>query len=600
MCYNVCNNIGQVMNILNHFQTEIYKILEKYPGRATKSQNTHIGLTEGMTVEIPQDQSRGDLTTNGAMVIASETKANPQDIAKDIAEKIKKIKFVEKVEIAYPGFINIFIEKKLWADNLKLILERGEHYGSSVSIGKNFNIEFVSANPTGPLHAAHARGAVYGDTLASLLEFTGADVIREYYVNDQGSQIETLGESVFFRYKETLGAVSGDIPENLYPGLYLKDVANNLIKEFGDKFVKATEPMPIIKFMGDYAAYQMLEIIKDDLSALGIKMNEYYKESDFSEDEIDDAFDILGFAGHISGGYQLTPYPAVLPVDENNQAKFFTSSGLSDDQDRALTKSDGTYTYFGRDIAYQSARLTKNIDRELITILGADHSGYVDRIKSAVSVLYGATDQQNNFDIELYQLVNLIKDGKRMKMSKRDGNFVTLRDLINEVGSDAIRFMMLAHKQSQTIDFDFDKVTKQSRDNPLYYVQYAHARTASVLRNAQPSNIFERTTPPEPAFDKLINEYEIALIKHLTRWPNMLHGAALAKEPHRITLYLRELASCFHTLWTAGKNDETLRFISDDKELSEARLRLVKATSNVLKLGLGILSIKPMEEMKDE
>ena len=455
-----------------------------------------------------------------------------------------------------------------------------------IGSGARVNVEFVSANPTGPLHAAHARGAVIGDALAGLMEFCGWDVTREYYINDAGGQVDVLARSTYLRYCEALGRDIGRIPEGLYPGDYLKDVGAALARQIGERYLDKAE-VEWLDDVRDFAIDRIMQVIKQDLVSLGIHMDVFSSErANVQSGAVQHAIDQLQAGGHLYTGV-LAPPKGKEPEDwEPREQLLFRASDFGDDTDRPLQKSDGSWTYFAADVAYHLNKLERT-KGQLINIFGADHGGYVKRMNAAVAALSG---QQNMLDIKLCQLVNLLDNGTPVKMSKRAGTFVTVRDVIDTVGADVIRFIMLTRRNDQTLDFDFAKVTEQSRDNPVFYVQYAHARACSVLR--------QREAPDHADLALLTAEPELALLKQLASWPKLVESAAIAHEPHRIAFYLVDLASHFHSLWNAGRDNPALRFIiDDDQATTDARLMLVKATSLVIRTGLNMLSIDALEEM---
>ena len=578
------------MNIFNYFESEFSAIVE----RMVAAGSLPATLIEGgdalgrVVFELPRDAAHGDLACNAAMVLAKQVGTKPRDLAALFADELGKCSGVTGVEIAGPGFINIAVEPILWTSEIGAILAAGASYGSNDSgAGAAVNVEYVSANPTGPLHAAHARGAVLGDSLAGLLAFCGWNVTKEYYTNDAGGQVDILAKSAYLRYREALGEDIGTIPEGLYPGAYLKDVGSALADEHGDKFVKMDEAdwLPEIR---TFAIAAMMDGIRGDLLALGIKMDVFSSERALVENgAVQAAITKLEADGHVYRGV-LEPPKGKEPEDwEPREQLLFRATAFGDDTDRPLQKSDGGWTYFASDVSYHLNKLERT-KGQLIDIFGADHGGYVKRMMASVEALSG---QKNMLDIKLCQLVNLMENGKPVKMSKRAGTFVTVRDVIDAVGADVIRFIMLTRRSDQTLDFDYAKVTEQSRDNPVFYVQYAHARASSVLR--QSDNL------PETAdLARLTAAPELALVKQLVSWPKLVVSAARSHEPHRIAFYLMELASAFHSLWTAGREDASLRFIlEDDDELTAARLWLVKATALVIRSGLSVLSIEAREEM---
>ena len=543
--------------------------------------------TTRVVFELPRDASHGDLATNAAMILAKPSQKSPRDLASVFAVEFAKIDGVTGVEIAGPGFINLRILPILWARQIADIVKEETQYGrSEIGAGKHVNVEFVSANPTGPLHAAHARGAVIGDTLASLMEFCGWDVTREYYINDAGGQVDVLAQSAYLRYCEALGQSIGDIPPGLYPGEYLRDVGKALAKEVGAHYLDRPEA-EWIDDLRQFSIQSIMDLIKQDLIALNINMDVFLSERLLVDSgAVQHAIDQLQAAGHVYTGV-LAPPKGKEPEDwEPREQLLFKASKFGDDTDRPLQKSDGSWTYFAADVAYHLNKLERT-NGQLINIFGADHGGYVKRMSAAVTALSG---QEDMLDIKLCQLVNLLDNGKPVKMSKRAGTFVTVRDVIDAVGADVIRFIMLTRRNDQTLDFDFTKVTEQSRDNPVFYVQYAHARACSVLRQGE--------APDQADLALLYTDVELALIKQLASWPKMVESAALAHEPHRIAYYLVDLAGHFHSLWNAGREDPSLRFILENNQaLTDARLMLVKATSFVLWTGLDMLSISALEEM---
>ncbi|MEC7438247.1 MAG: arginine--tRNA ligase, partial [Pseudomonadota bacterium] len=521
--------------------------------------------------------------------LAKPASMKPRDLAERLVPEFQKLDGVTAVEIAGPGFINLRVEARLWTTEIDAIIEAGTDYGRNrAGGGRPINVEYVSANPTGPLHAAHARGAVLGDALAGLLSFCGWKVTREYYINDAGAQVDVLARSAYLRYCEALGREIGDIPSGLYPGSYLVDVGKALAAEFGETFLDSDEAewlAPVRSFTID----AILVGIREDLQALGIRMDLFSSERALVDSgAVQSAIDRLQDAGHVYRGI-LEPPKGKEPEDwEPREQLLFRASAFGDDTDRPLQKSDGSWTYFASDVAYHMDKLDRT-GGPLINIFGVDHGGYVKRMMAAVEALSGRKGQ---LDIQLCQLVNLMEDGKPVKMSKRAGTFVTVRDVIDAVGSDVIRFIMLTRRSEQTLDFDYARVTEQSRDNPVFYVQYAHARACSVLRQA------EAQTEGDAALHQLTDPAEMAVIRLLAGWPRQVVSAAAAHEPHRIAFYLMDLAAAFHALWTAGRENPDLRFIRDEApQLTAARLCLVKATALVIRSGLGVLAIDAREEM---
>ncbi|MEC8145359.1 MAG: arginine--tRNA ligase [Pseudomonadota bacterium] len=574
------------MNIFRFFEEEFKSIVDDLKSSGGLPADLD---TSRVVFELPREASHGDLACNAAMVLAKPAGMKPRDLAEVISAKIDGIAGVTSVEIAGPGFINIRVEPRLWAQEIDDIIAAGTDYGRNDSgAGKPVNVEYVSANPTGPLHAAHARGAVLGDAMAGLLEFCGWDVTREYYINDAGAQVDTLARSAHLRYCEALGRKIGEIPAGLYPGAYLVEVGEKLAAAHGEAFLDADEAEwlePVRSFTID----AMMDGVRQDLAALGIGMDRFSSERALVDSgAVAAAIDRLTAEGHVYRGI-LEPPKGKEPEDwEPREQLLFRASQFGDDTDRPLQKSDGSWTYFASDVAYHMDKLDRT-GGPLINIFGVDHGGYVKRMNAAVEALSG---RKGMLDIRLCQLVNLMDNGRPVKMSKRAGTFVTVRDVIDSVGADVIRFIMLTRRSEQTLDFDFARVTEQSRDNPVFYVQYAHARACSVLRQAgdDPAG--------EAAADRLDHPAEMEVLRQLASWPKLVVSAANAHEPHRIAFFLMDLAASFHALWTAGREAPELRFIrEDDPSLTAARLRLVKATALVIRSGLGVLAIEAREEM---
>ena len=573
------------MNIFNFFEAEFKSIIESMKVEEILPASVDTGR---VVFELPRDASHGDLACNAAMVLAKQVGAKPRDLAAQFATRLQAIDGVTDIEIAGPGFINMRVKPALWAAELTAIIAAGDDYGRNDSgQGRPVNVEYVSANPTGPLHAAHARGAVLGDAMASMLEFCGWNVIREYYVNDAGGQVDVLARSAYLRYREALGEEIGDIPSGLYPGAYLVDVGAALAEKVGNKYLDADEDewLPAVR---SFAIEAIMDGIARDLQALGIRMDRFSSERSLVESgAVQAAVDRLVTQNDVYRGV-LQPPKGKEPEDwEPREQLLFRASEFGDDTDRPLQKSDGSWTYFASDVAYHMDKLDRT-HGPLVNIIGVDHGGYVKRMKAAVEALSGKKDM---LDIRLCQLVNLMENGKPVKMSKRAGTFVTVRDVIDAVGADVIRFIMLTRRSDQTLDFDYAKVTEQSRDNPVFYVQYAHARACSVLRQAPQADVVAD-------LDRLTAPAEMSVIKALASWPRLVVSAAQSHEPHRVAFFLMDLAAQFHALWTAGREAPELRFIrEDDAGLTAARLCLVKATALVIRSGLGVLSITAREEM---
>ena len=542
-----------------------------------------------LVVELPRDESHGDLSTNAAMVLAKQIGMPPRELAQKIADQLAKRDEIDKVEIAGPGFINLGLATGVWASQLEAVLAAGANFGRiDVLKPDTVNVEFVSANPTGPLHAAHARGAIFGDVLANLLNFTGQTVTREYYINDAGAQVDVLARSAYLRYLQALGKDDITIAEGLYPGEYLVDVGHALKDKFGDRLEDAPESEWLDE-VRSFTIAAMMEGIKADLEGLGIKMDLFSSEHALvSDGKVDEAISALTDQGLVYRGV-LEPPKGQLPDDwEPREQLLFKATQFGDDVDRPLQKSDGSWTYFASDVAYHKDKYTRTRGK-LINVWGADHGGYVKRMKSATHAISG---QEDILDVKLCQLVSLLDNGKPVKMSKRAGTFVTLSDVMAAVGPDVMRFIMLTRRNDQKLEFDYAKVTEKSKENPVFYVQYAHARACSVLRQ-NPDMGAELS-----AGGRLDDINEIRLIKHLVSWPSLVHSAAKLHEPHRICFYLIELAGLFHSLWTAGRENPELRFIVDnDPALTAARLALVSSVAQTLKIGLEILSVTALEEM---
>ena len=548
-----------------------------------------------VAVEPPRDPAHGDMATNAAMVLARPARMKPRDIAEALAPRLTADPRVTSAEVAGPGFLNLRLDPAVWARALASALAVGADYGrSDMGAGRRVCVEYVSANPTGPLHVGHARGAVFGDALAALLGFTGHEVTREYYVNDGGAQVDVLARSAFERYREALGHAP-EIAEGLYPGDYLVPVGQALKDRFGDALLAQPEEqwLPQVR---EIAIAMMMALIRDDLSALGVKMDSFFSERAlYGSGRIEGALAALEAKGLLYVG-ELPP-PKGKPAEdwEPRPQTLFRSTDFGDDVDRPLKKSDGGWTYFAPDIAYHFDKIERGFDL-LIDILGADHGGYVKRMKAAVAAL---SDGRVELDIKLVQLVKLWKNGQPFKMSKRAGTFVTLRDLIDEVGADVVRFVMLTRKNDAPLDFDFDRVLEQSRDNPVWYVQYAHARIASVLRKAAEAGQEVSDAALARADLALLDHpAELALMRRLADWPRQLEIAARAHEPHRVAGYLTELAADLHGHWNRGNDDPTLRFLQDDPATGAAKIALARAVAVVISAGLGILGVKPVEEMR--
>jgi len=542
-----------------------------------------------VTVEPPRDPSHGDLATNAAMVLAKPAATNPRALAEKIAAELGKLDEVESVSVAGPGFINLALTDDTWRAELSTIRDEGGDYGRSIrGKGTTVNVEYVSANPTGPMHMGHCRGAVVGDALANLLEFAGAKVIREYYVNDAGGQVDVLARSVHLRYREALGEDIGDIPTGFYPGDYLVPVGQALAAEFGDTYIDAPEEAWLVLFR-THAVAAMMELIKADLALLGIHHNLFSSEAELQAAGKPEAAEAeLRARGLIYDGVLEAPKgetpedwePVVLPL--------FRSTQFGDDQDRPIRKSNGQWTYFGADLAYHYQK-AQTADA-LIDIWGADHAGTVKRIVAAVQALTGG---KTRFDVKLVQMVRLMRNGELVKMGKRAGNFVTLADVVQEVGKDVVRFTMLTRKSDAQMDFDFAKVVEASKDNPVFYVQYAHARVASLHRRAAEAGIECGAVD----LSQLETE-DLALVKRAAQFPRVVETAAAAREPHRVAFYLYDLAAEFHALWNVGNDRPERRFlIVDNAPITCARLFLAEAIGQIIRNGLGIMGVQAVQEM---
>lgn len=584
------------MNIFNKVRQDI---IEKLHELRHEGELPHEVCFDAVTAEPPREASHGDIATNAAMVLAKPAQKNPRKLAEDIVKKLHTLTYISEVSIAGPGFINIRLDQEIWQQAILDVLANGTSYGdSAIGIGENINIEYVSANPTGPMHIGHSRGAVFGDALATLMQKAGYHVTKEYYINDAGTQVEVLARSAFLRYREALGESIGEIPKGLYPGEYLKGVGQSLKDTYGDSLLYMAEA-EWIALVRDYAVSAMMLFIREDLEALGIRHDVFSSEMALhNAHKQEEVLKLLDTKGLLYRGI-LEPPKGKTPEDwEPREQTLFRATDFGDDVDRALQKSDGSWTYFASDIAYHLDKYQRGF-KKMTLILGADHGGYVKRMKAAVAAV---SDKQAEIEVKLCQMVNFLQNGQPAKMSKRAGTFITARDVIDAVGKDIVRFIMLTRRNDMVLDFDLEKVKEQSKDNPVFYVQYAHARIHSVLRNAsetfaEPSITLLQHIDIKP-LDQLQDPAEITLIKVLALWPRIVESAALAQEPHRVAFYLQELAGAFHALWNRGKEDTSLRFIiPDNRELTLARLALIRAVSLVIASGLGVLGVEPVEEM---
>ena len=548
--------------------------------------------TANVTVEPPRDAAHGDMATNAAMVLAKQARMKPRDLADQLAARLAIDPDVADATVAGPGFLNLRLPDSAWQKVAAAAIAAGDDFGrSALGQGQKVNVEFVSANPTGPLHVGHTRGAVFGDALASLLDFAGYSVTREYYTNDGGAQVDVVARSAYLRYREAMGEAI-EIADGLYPGDYLIPVGQAIKETFGDSLMEVPEDEWLPK-LRDFATERMMDLIREDLGALGVTMDHYYSEKSlYGTGQIEATLESLEAKDLIYVGV-LEPPKGKKPEDwEPRPQTLFRSTAHGDDVDRPIKKADGSWTYFAPDIAYHKDKVDRGFDL-LIDVLGADHGGYVKRMKAAVAAL---SDGKVPLDIKLCQLVRLYKDGAEFKMSKRAGTFVTLRDVLDEVGPDVTRFTMLTRKNDAPLDFDFSKAVEQSKDNPVWYVQYAHARTHSAFRRAGDEGL----TPDPAAADLslLTDSGEIGVLRRLAEWPRLVETAATHHEPHRVTFYLYDLASEFNAQWNRGQDNPDLRFVrTDAPDLTNARLAMVMAVRVVISAGLGILGVVPMNEM---
>ena len=551
-----------------------------------------------LVVEPPRDPGHGDLSSNAAMVVSKPLGKSPRDVASALADHFAADPDVASVEVAGPGFLNFRVANPLWLDVLRAVGREGADFGrSDVGKGQRVNVEYVSANPTGPMHVGHTRGAVFGDALASLMEYSGYDVTREYYINDAGSQIDTLARSTLLRYREALGEAI-EIPSGLYPGDYLIPVGQALAEEYGDSLLGKLEGevLPLVK---ERVLVAMMDLIRSDLAGLGIHHDEFFSERTLHgpDGDIANTLAWLREKGMIYEG-RLEPPKGKTPEDwEDREQTLFRATDWGDDVDRPLIKSDGSYTYFAADIAYHRNKYLRGF-KHMINVLGADHSGYVKRLQAAVKAI---SEGEADVDVRICQLVRLMKNGEPFKMSKRSGDLVTVADVVEEVGADATRFMLLFRRNDAAMDFDFALVKEQTRDNPVFYVQYAHARACSVFRVAErdlPGVDISPVALRAVELERLATPAEFELVRAVAQWPRTVAAAALAHEPHRIAFYLYDLAAAFHGFWAKGKEDVSLRFVNvEDPTLTLARLALVDAVRQVIVNGLTILGVSAPDEL---
>ena len=580
------------MNLFTHVREILIDILHDLSTQGILPADTDFSQ---ITVEPPKDSRHGDMATNAAMVLSKSVETKPRELAKIISESLSQNEIVLSVDIAGPGFINISLSEACWHSLLSSVLLNGINFGrSNIGSSKKVNVEFVSANPTGPLHVGHTRGAVFGDALASLLSYSGYEVTREYYINDGGAQVDVLARSVFLRYQEAFGK-EVVFEDGTYPGDYLIPIALKLKDKVGDAYLQKSEDKWLPEFR-DYAVQAMMDLIKSDLDLLGIEMDTYFSEKSlYDSGQIEAALDRLKNNGLIYKGILEPPKGKKTEDWEPREQTLFKSTQHGDDVDRPVLKSDGTWTYFAPDIAYHFDKITRGFDL-LIDIFGADHGGYVKRMKAAVSAL---SSGEVPLDIKLCQLVKLYQNGEPFKMSKRAGNFVMLRDLVEEVGPDVTRFVMLTRKNDAALDFDFQKVLEQSRENPVFYVQYAHARIKSVIRKAEELDIdISDRALSETNLTRLTHSSELSLIKKIAEWPRLVEVAARLYEPHRIAFYLFDLSSQLHAHWSKGSDNPDLRFLQNDNLVkTQSKIALARAVSIVISSGLAILGVKPAEKM---
>ena len=583
------------MNLFAEIETELRGALAALQAAGNLPEGLDMSR---ISVEPPRDSSHGDMATNAAMVLAKPAALKPRDLADLLVAELVKSDVIEMAEIAGPGFVNLRLSQSIWYRLIPHILKAGIEFGNG-DFGGKINVEYVSANPTGPMHVGHARGAVFGDALARLLEKTGHEVLREYYINDAGAQVDVLARSALLRMREALGETIGDIPEGLYPGDYLVPVGQKLAAEHPDLLQKPeAEQTATAKSV---ALPMMMDMIRADLAALGVSHDYFLSEQSLHDDgSVDISLDVLDSKSLIYNGVLEPPKGKEPPPDWEPQPQtLFKSTDFGDDSDRALKKSDGSWAYFAPDIACHYDKVKRGYT-QMIDVWGADHIGYIKRMQSAVTAI---TDGEAVLEVKICNLVKLIRGGEPVKMSKRAGSFITLREVVDEVGKDAVRFMMLTRKNDAPLDFDFDVVKDKSRDNPVFYVQYAHARICSVLRNAAEVG-FSAAELDDKALSGVDlsgvkDEAELGLIRNLSNYPRMLAAAAQAREPHRVAFYLMDLAADFHSLWNLGKERLDLRFIQeDDREGTLARLALIRATATVIASGLDVIGVTPEEEMR--
>lgn len=573
------------MNIFKDYQVKIFEVIAPLLPDA-------IGMSK-VTVELPRDASHGDLSTNAALLLAKAVGTQPRDLANTLKPSLEKIDGVEAVEIAGPGFINLRLNNDAWYDLTKDILKLKDQYGqSTIGQGTKVNVEYVSANPTGPMHAGHVRGAVVGNALVNVLKTAGFDAVGEYYFNDAGTQIDVLAQTSLLRYQEALGEDIGDIPEGLYPGEYLKDVGEGLKSKYGKSLLDMPEEerYPIIK---DFAVHYMMDRIRDDLALIGISHDIFTNEREIIESgKLQEAFNTLEEKGLIYVGTLPPPRGKEMEEWKPEPLTLFRSSDFGDQQDRALKKRDGNWAYIMPDIAYHHDKIKRGF-LNMINVLGSDHGGYEEKMRPAIKALGG---DEARLDVIYNQMVKVLKNGVPVKLSKRAGNIITLRDMVNEAGAGVVRFFMLTRSPDSQLEFDYAKVVEQSADNPVFYVQYAHARCASVIRLAHEMFGDDLATNDLSA---LQDEAELMMIRQLALWPRIIEQAAVSREPHRVAFYVMELAATFHSLWNKGKENTHLRFLAeDDVAGSKARVALVMATKQTIANALSVMGVEPLEELR--
>lgn len=584
------------MNIFQIYKDKITAILNDMMSAGELPQGLDLSR---LTAEPPKDPAHGDISTNAAMVLAKAAGKNPRELGQGISEKIKALSTVQESAVAGPGFINFRLKPAEWQEVIRIILGRGIAFGDSkMGGGEKVNIEYVSANPTGPMHAGHVRGAVIGDTLANLLQKAGYDVTREYYFNDAGTQVDVLARSTYLRYREALGEAIGEVPEGLYPGEYLKDVGQGLAARDGNKWLGKEEAEWLVPVRTFAVAY-MIDVIRKDLQLIGIQHEVFTNEREIVENgTLEDVFKKLQDMDLIYQGTLPPPKGKEMEDWEPAELTLFRSSKFGDSSDRPLKKRDGTWAYIMPDIAYHYDKMRRGY-KWMIDVLGKDHGNYLDKMRPAVAALGGGAAK---VDVIFCAMVKMLRNGEPVKLSKRSGNLITLREVVEEVGAGAVRFLMMWRTPDSDLEFDFAKVVEQTKDNPVFYVQYAHARCYSVMRNAKemwPGIDLSPEALAKANMSRLASEDELSIVRIMANWPRFVEAAAEAHEPHRITFYLYDLASAFHGYWNKGKDDTTLRFLHEnDKELSLARLALVKSVATVIASGLAVMGVTPVEEMR--